>query len=432
MPSLIEPANLQTLLDVEVALARAEADVGVIPASCVPDIQAAARAELYDPIALAQDADRAGNIVIPLVRQLTTLVAARDPMSARYVHYGATSQDILDTAAVIQVRAVGETLDRTLTRAMTNAAALARQYATTPMPGRTWLQHASPITFGLKAAGWLDMMGRCRARLRDTVARALVVQLGGASGTLAALGDAGLRVAEAFARELTMTVPPMPWHTHRDRLADVAAALGIMCGAFGKIGRDLTLLAQTDVLEVFDQPVPGLGTSSSMPQKQNPVRAVAAVAAAVRAPGLVSTMLAAMLQEHERAAGGWQAEWSTLPELAEIAVESSEAIASALETLCIDVKKMHDDLEVRGGSAMAEALAVALAARVGRTEAMTLVERLCRTAVREGRSLRDVAAADPDVSRWLSWNDLDRVVAPGNFLGSAGSFVERVLREWNM
>ena len=270
------PDFLQALLDVEVALAVAEVEAGVIPASCLPDIRAVARAELYDGAALAGEAARDGNVVIPLVRKLTEAVGARNAESARYVHRGATSQDIMDTALVLQLRAAGKTIEDSLTRAMTAAAALAREHALTPMPGRTWLQHASPTTFGLKAAGWLDMLGRCRVRLHDAVDRAQVVQLGGASGTLASLGDAGPAVAEAMARELALRVPSMPWHTQRDRIAEVSAAFGIACGALGKVGRDLTLLGQSEVAETLAD---GGGGSSSMPHKQNPVRAVTAVAA---------------------------------------------------------------------------------------------------------------------------------------------------------
>src|SRR4029453_18148972 len=325
MPSTWDQGYLQALLDIEVALAVAEAEAGVIPASCVPDIRAAARAELFDAGALAADAARDGNVVIPLGRKLPELVAAGNPASAAYVHRGATSQDIMDTALVVLLRSRSAALRDLLARAMTSAASLARAHAATPMPGRTWLQHASPTTFGLKAAGWLDMLGRCRARLEHAVNGALVVQLGGASGTVAALGSAGPAVAEALARELALAVPAMPWHAQRDRVADVSAALGITCGALGKIGRDLTLLAQSEVAEAFEHPSGG-GGSSSMPHKQNPVRAVTAVAAAVRAPGLVATMLAAMTQEHERAAGGWQAEWQTMADLVSVTDTSAVAI----------------------------------------------------------------------------------------------------------
>ena len=420
---------LQALLDVEVALAVAQAEVGVIPASCVTDIRAAARAEAFDAAALIAEAEGAGNVVIPLVRKLTELVAARNPESAGYVHRGATSQDIMDTAVVLRLRAACARLVTNLTSAMRASAALAREHVATPMPGRTWLQHASPTTFGLKAAGWLDMLGRSRERLTDSVDRALVVQLGGAAGTLASLGNDGPAVTDSFARLLGLRVPTMPWHSHRDRIVDVAAALGIACGALGKIGRDLTLLAQSEVAEAFEKPS-SRGGSSSMPHKQNPVRAVAAVTAAIRAPGLVATMIAAMPQEHERAAGGWQAEWETLADLIRVTVESADAIAKTLGDLQLDPVVMREHLNLHGGVAMAEGLAAALMEHLSRTDAMAHVERLSRAAVRDRRPLRELASADPDVSRWLSPVAIDRALAPENFLGLAPLFVERVLKQW--
>ncbi len=429
MASLCDHDYLQALLDVEVALAIAEAEAGVIPASCLPDIQAAAKAGNFDGAALIAAAATDGNIVISLVKRLTEVVAASNPESARYVHRGATSQDIMDSALVLQLRTAGAALHEILTHVMTTSGGHAREHALTPMPGRTWLQHASPTTFGLKAAGWLDMIGRSRARLDASVQRALVVQLGGASGTLASLGSDGPAVTAAFARQLKLNVPEMPWHTHRDRIADVSAALGIVCGTLGKIGRDLTLLAQSEVAEAADG---GGGGSSSMPHKQNPVRAVTAITAALRAPGLVATMLSAMPQEHERAAGGWQAEWLTLAELIAITRQSAEAIAGALGDLRVDASAMRENLAIHGGVAMAEALSSALAAQVSRTDAMGLVENLVRTATRDQRSLREVATGDPEVSRWLSATDVERVLNPENFLGSAGVFVERVLQHWEM
>ena len=421
---------LQALLDVEVALAIAAAEAGVIPASCVPDIQAAARAEDFDPAALSAEAAGAGNVVIPLVRKLTDAVAARNPESARYVHRGATSQDIIDTAVVLRLRAASTQLTADLTRAMHTSAALAREHAATPMPGRTWLQHASPITFGLKAAGWLDLLGRSRERITESVDRALVVQLGGAAGTLASLGSAGPAVTTAFARQLGLKVPAMPWHSQRDRIVEAAAAMGIACGALGKIGRDLTLLAQSEVAEAFEKPS-GRGGSSSMPHKQNPVRAVTAVSAAIRAPGLVATMIAAMPQEHERAAGGWQAEWETFSDLIRVTLESAAAIANTLADVQLDPAAMREHLGLHGGVAMAEGLAAALMEHLGRTDAMAHVERLSRIAVRDRRPLRELASVDPDVSRWLSAEAIDRALAPENFLGSAPLFVERVLKQWD-
>lgn len=429
MAPIWDREHLQALLDVEVALAVAEAEVGVIPASCVADIRAAARAEAFDAATLTAEAAAAGNVVIPLVRRLTSAVAARNPESARYVHRGATSQDIMDTAVVLRLRAAGALLAADLTRAMQASAALAREHAATPMPGRTWLQHASPTTFGLKAAGWLDMLGRSRERIADSVDRALVVQLGGAAGTLASLGEDGSAVTDSLARQLGLRVPAMPWHSHRDRIVEVAAALGIACGALGKVGRDLTLLAQSEVAEAFEKPS-SRGGSSSMPHKQNPVRAVTAVTAAIRAPGLVATMVAAMPQEHERAAGGWQAEWETLADLIRITQESADAIANALGDLQLDPAAMREHLDLHGGVAMAEGLAAALMEHLSRTDAMAHAERLSRVAVRDRRPLRELASSDPEVSRQLSPAAIDRALAPENFLGSAPLFVARVLKQW--
>lgn len=427
----VSPDIVQVLLDVEVALAAALADTGVIPAASVDQIRAVAQAERFAMDEIRADAERAGNIVIPVVRRLTSLVAEVSAEAAAHVHYGVTSQDILDTATVLQLRATASTLHAELGRAMTAAAALARAHALTAMPGRTWLQQASPITFGLKAAGWLDLIGRCRLRAAEASARAMVVQLGGASGTLASLGDAGPRVVEALARRLSLAVPDMPWHTQRDRLADVACAFGLVCGALGKVGRDLTLLAQTEVGELVETPELGRGGSSSMPHKQNPVRAVRLVAAATQAPGLVATMLSAMPQEHERAAGGWQAEWDTLPALAELTLASARTAADALSHVTVDAARMQANLAAQGGLGVSESLVSALAAAVGRREAMTTVERLSRAAASERRSLLEVAVADQELSRHLTRDAIARALTPEHARGSAVLFIERVLARWN-
>ena len=410
-----DAAQIQSLLDVEAALAGA-----------------AARPADFDMAALGRGAEAAGNLVIPLVRRLTELVAAKHPESAGDVHRGATSQDILDTALVLQLRTAAAIVHETLSRGVDGAARLAREHATTPMPGRTWLQQSSPVTLGLKAAGWLDMIGRCRERLGRAADSAMVVQLGGASGTLAALGEAGPRVAEAFARRLSLSVPEMPWHAARDRLAEVACAMGVTCGALGKIGRDLTLLAQTEVGEVIETPSADRGGSSSMPHKQNPVRAVRAIAAATRAPGLVATLLAAMPQEHERGAGGWQAEWDTWPPLVETTIDAADAIADALQNVTVDVARMRANLDRDGGVAMAEALSTALLNRVGRVEAMALVTRVSSVSRRERRALAEVAADDPEITRHLTREEITHALAPEHFLGAAPLLTERVLRRWSV
>jgi 3-carboxy-cis,cis-muconate cycloisomerase len=432
MSFFTEAAQLQAILEVEVALAAAQADVGVIPTRAAADIKMAANSALFDLTSLRAEAERAGNIVIPLIRRLTDGVAAVHPESARYVHRGATSQDILDTALVLQVRAASAPLRAAIQRAMIATAGLVRAYALTPMPGRTWLQHASPTTFGLKAAGWLDLLGRCLERIDGALTRVLVVQLGGASGTLAALGDAGPSVMEAMGRQLTLGIPDMPWHAQRDRLVDLASSLGTMCGALGKIGRDLVLLGQSEVGEAWETPERGRGGSSSMPHKQNPVRAVAAVTASLRAPGMVATMLAAMPQEHERAAGGWQAEWSTLPDLVDLTLHAAEATASALENLSVDPARMRSNLDLRGGVAMAEALSNALSDHLPRGEALSHVERLASAAMKEGRALAELALTDPILLQHLSRAEIERLLTPEQFLGSARVFIERVLQRWKM
>lgn len=427
--ALSDHARLQAMLDVEAALAEAEADLGVIPAAVVAPIRAAASVTLYDRAAIAADAARAGNVAIPLVNHLTAHVAATDPGAARYVHWGATSQDILDTGLVLQLgRAVPLVLGD-LGRAADAAATQARLHAKTVMAGRTWLQHATPTTFGLKAAGWCEALDRSRLRVDTALEAARVLQFGGASGTLAALGDRGLAVGAALGARLGLPVPSTPWQAHRDRLADLAAALGIAIGTLGKIGRDLGLLGQTEVGEVYARPEDGVGGSSTMPQKRNPVAASVAIAAAVRAPGLVSTLLAAMPQEHERGLGLWQAEWETLPELVRLAGGAANAIANALESLVVDADRMRANLDLSGGVIMAESVAMALAEHLGRREAHALVEAGSHRAAADGRLLADVLADDPAVSRHLSREEIARRLVPDHYLGAAESFVARVLAE---
>lgn len=422
--------RVQTMLDVEVALADALAEVGVIPVLSLPPIRAAARVEFYDVPALEAAAASAGNLLIPLVQALRRLVADADVSAAGHVHWGATSQDVIDTALVLYLRDAVAAVLASLDRAADGAADLARRHADTPMAGRTWLQQATPTTFGAKAAGWLDGLGGARARLATSLDDALVVQLGGATGTLSSLGPAGPAVAAALATRLGLRVPDMPWHTERGRLVAVACALGMACGTLGKIGRDLALLAQTEVGEVTEPAAAGRGTSSSMPHKRNPVAAAVAVAAAIQAPGLVATMLAAMPQEHERALGGWQAEWDTLPALVDLAARSSAAMADVLPQLVVHEARMRANLDAAGGVARAEGLVTALALRVGRGDALALVERACAAAGAQGRSLTEVAAAEPRIRDLLDPAAIERALAPGGFVGSNRMFVDRVLARW--
>ena len=419
-------ARLQAMLHVEAALAEAEASLGVIPRSAAEAIRRAARAELYDAVVIESEARQAGNLAIPLVRHLTARVASADAVSARYVHWGATSQDIIDTALVLQLRESVPVIIGDLARAADAAAGHARRHATTPMAGRTWLQQATPITFGLKAAGWLDALDRVTPALRSALDAALVLQLGGASGTLAALGDQGPAVASAMGAELALAVAPIPWHAHRDRLAALACALGVATGTVGKIARDLALLAQTEVAEAHE-PAGETGGSSSMPHKTNPVRAAIAIAAAVRAPGLVATMLSAMPQEHERGLGGWQAEWDTLPELVTIAGDAARAVAGALDTLVVDPVRMRTNLDITGGLVLAEAVAMRLAAAMGKPDAHAHIERAARRAMNEHRRFADVLAEDPALMAILDRSSIEQALSADDYLGSAATFVANVL-----
>ncbi len=418
--------HLQTMLDVEAALAEVQASLGMIPLKAAAAIRSAARSELYDAASIAAGAQRDGNAAIPLIHQLTMRVASFDAEAARYVHWGATSQDIIDTALVLQLRGRVPAILEDLERAAEAAATHARQHATTPMAGRTWLQQAAPITFGLKAAGWLDALDRVRSSVRTASDAAMVLQFGGASGTLAALGQHGPAVAAGLAARLRLTVPAVSWHAHRDRLASLACALGVATGTNGKIARDLGLLAQTEVGEAHEAPGQA-GGSSSMPHKQNPVRAARAVAAAVRAPGLVATMLSAMPQEHERGLGGWQAEWDTLPELVSVAGEAARAVADTLDGLVVDLSRMRTNLESTGGLVLAEAVVMQLAPTLGRREAHAHVERAARRAADEHRAFAEVLAEDPAVAAILDRPRIENSLRPENYLGSAAAFVADVL-----
>jgi 3-carboxy-cis,cis-muconate cycloisomerase len=422
-----DTAAVQRMLDFEAALARAEAAQGVIPQAAVAAIEAACDAAQIDAEALAQAAASAGNLAIPLVKQLTAAVSSRDAEAGKYVHWGATSQDAIDTGLMLQLRDALELFDAELDAIVDALAALASAHRDTPMIGRTWMQHALPVSFGLKAAGWLDAMLRHRQRIRALRQDALALQFGGAAGTLASLGAKGLDVAQALARDLKLPLPDMPWHTQRDRVAEVATALGLLTGSLGKMARDISLLMQTDVAEAAEPAAPGRGGSSTMPHKRNPVACAAALTAAVRVPGLVATMLSGMVQEHERALGGWQAEWDALPE---IAVASFGALRQMRETaagLSVDAPRMRANLDITHGLIMGEAVMLALGGRIGRLNAHHLVEAASRRAAVDGRHLREVLGEDEQVTRHLSQQELDKLFEPVNYLGVTGAFVDRVL-----
>jgi 3-carboxy-cis,cis-muconate cycloisomerase len=294
------------------------------------------------------------------------------------------------------------------------------------MIGRTWMQHALPISFGLKAAGWLDAMLRHRERIAALKSR-LALQFGGAAGTLASLGGKGLQVAQSLAQDLDLPLPDAPWHTQRDRIAEVATALGMLTGSLGKMARDISLLMQTDVAEAAEPTAPGKGGSSTMPHKRNPVACAATLTAAVKLPGLVATVLAGMVQEHERALGGWQAEWDALPEIAVASFGALRQMREVAAGLSVDAARMRANLDITHGLIMGEAVMLALGGKIGRMNAHHLIEAASRKAAASGRHLREVLGEDQEVTRHLSSQELDALFEPVNYLGVSGAFVDRVL-----
>jgi 3-carboxy-cis,cis-muconate cycloisomerase len=418
---------LQGMLDFEAALAKAEARAGVIPSTAATAIAANCKAESFDLAVIAQGAKLAGNLAIPLVKALTAAVTASDKDSARYVHWGATSQDTIDTGLILQLRDALKLIAKDVDRLATGLAKLATKHRSTIVVGRTWMQQALPTTFGAKVAGWLDAVARSRERLHETQRRALVLQFGGAVGTRAALGEHGLTIAKHLAEELKLNLPEVPWHSHRDRLAEVATTLGLSVGTVGKIARDISLHAQSEIGEVSEPAAEGRGGSSTMPHKRNPVVCAVVLSAAQRLPGLVSTMLAAMPQEHERGLGGWHAEWETLPEIVRLTAGAFQQMAETAPRLEVDAEHMLHNLEATRGLIYAEAVTMALAKEIGKAEAHKLVEAASGRTIRQRRHFREVLAADSEISKHISKGALVELFEPQNYLGEAETFVDRIV-----
>ncbi|MFK3984689.1 3-carboxy-cis,cis-muconate cycloisomerase [Micromonospora sp. NPDC050397] len=422
---LTDRAVLQALLDVERALVEAAADEGVLPRAAAEAIGRECHAERFDPAALGRAAEAAGNPVVPLVHALTAAV----PESARpWVHFGATSQDVLDTALLlVAVRAVVP-LRRDLEGALTAAARLAEQHRDTVMVARTLGQQASPTTFGLKAANWLIALLDTGVRLTEARHR-LPVQLGGAAGTLAALGPAGPAVADRLAGRLGLARTPLPWHTRRQPLLDLGSALGALIATTGKIALDVGLLAQSEVAEVAEGGGPDRGGSSAMPHKRNPVGSILVTAASRRGPHLVATLFSAAVQEHERAAGGWHAEWEPLLDLLRLAGGAAARTRVMLDGLLVRPDRMRANLTATGGLVLAEAVAARLAGALGRAAAHDAVARAVAESTQVGSRLtfRDALLSDPEIGARLGADELDRALDPHRWLGSAGVLVDRAV-----
>ena len=417
-------AHVQGMLTFEAALAHAEAQAGIIPLEVAQEIAAHCNVAFFDVAALYHEAVTAGTPAIPLVRMLTAQVGDD---AQRFVHWGATSQDALDTALMLLMRDGLELLIANTQELCTACASLAEQHRHTLMIGRTLLQQALPITFGLKAARWLVLAMRQVSALQECKRKNLAVQLGGAAGTLASLGDNGLQVLELLAKELDLSVPDLPWHTERDRVAMIASTLGVVAGAMAKIASDVALLAQTEVAEVTEGAAPGKGGSSAMPQKRNPVDATAALASARLAVGVVPVVLAAMTQEHERAVGGWQAEWAAIPQLFCTTASAVEHVRLAVTGLQVDAARMGTNLHMTKGLVMAESLTMALAPHLGRPQAYRIVQDACKRVVASDESLQQIALHDAHMTAVLSSSQIEHALDPSQYLGSTDIFIDRAL-----
>ncbi|GDY31536.1 3-carboxy-cis,cis-muconate cycloisomerase [Gandjariella thermophila] len=418
--ALDDRALLAALLRFEAALARAQARVGVLPADAAEAIVAACVPDHYDADDLGRRAAGTGAPVAPLTRD----IGARVPEDARrWVHFGATTQDVMDTALMLLAHRATGLVGRRLAAAADACAELARRHRDTPMVARTVGQHALPTTFGLKAAGWLAALDVARARLAAARAR-LAVQFGGAAGTLAALGEQGTAVLAALAEELGLAAPSLPWHTDRTRVHELAGALGSTVAALGKIATDVVLGSQQEVGELAE---PTGGGSSAMPHKRNPIASVRVIAAARRTPGLVATLLAAGLPENERATGSWHAEWEPLRDLLHLTGGAAGRTAEVLAGLRVHPDRMRANLDLTGGAILAERVTGRLADTLGRAAAHDLVAELARTAAERGVPLREVLLADDRVN--LAKADVDAALDPTTYLGSTGAFVDRALDE---
>ncbi|HTW85779.1 MAG TPA: 3-carboxy-cis,cis-muconate cycloisomerase [Candidatus Sulfotelmatobacter sp.] len=413
------------MLAFEVALARAEGAAGVIPGAAADAIAAAADPERIDLTALAASAQNVGYPVVPLTKQLAALTGTD---AGGYVHWGATTQDVLDTATVLQLRDAVTLLEADLSAVVAALTARAQTHRDDLMVGRTHLQHALPVTFGYVCATWLAPLLSGRERLRAAAERARVVQFGGAVGTLASLGTRGRDVTLALARELDLAAPDAPWHVDRSRIVDLAAAIALVCGSLATIATDVMLLMQTEVAEVFEPQAPGRGGSSAMPHKRNPIACEYVLAAARGVDALLPTLLAAMPGDHQRSTGPWQSEEIALPELVVLASAAFAQARALTEGMTVDTARMRRNLDLTGGLIVSEAVAMALAEKIGAGPAHTAVEAAAARALDEQVAFLDALAADATIAAVLDRASLERLLDPAGYLGEAGAVVDRVTR----
>jgi 3-carboxy-cis,cis-muconate cycloisomerase len=419
-----EEGFVQKMLDVEAALARVEARLDLIPAASADAITAAAKLER---VSLAEIGKSARTVGYPVVGLVKALGRAAGGDASRHVHWGATTQDIMDSAVVLQMRDGLALIETSLRRVIAGLAEQARRHRGTVMAGRTHLQHALPITFGYKTAVWLAPLVDHLARLAELRPRVLTLQFGGAVGTLASLGARGRAVAEGLAAELGLGAPAAPWHVDRARIVEAASFLGLVCGSLAKLATDVMLLMQSELGEAFEPHQSGRGGSSTMPQKRNPIACEYVIAAARGVHALVPLLLNAMAQDHERATGPWQSEWLALPQIFVLSAGALDHGTVLAEGLTVDAPKMRRNLDLHEGLIMAEAVMMALAEAIGRDTAHHVVQEACDRAIERKRPLAEMLAEDSAVKPHLDRAALDRLTDPASYLGECDAVVDRVL-----
>ncbi len=416
--------RIEYYLQFEVALARVQARLGIIPAKAAQEIERQCRVENIDFAKLKRQTERIGYPVLPVVQQIVEKCA--DGLG-EWCHWGATTQDITDTATIMQIREALGLVESDLRAISAALADLARRHRDTPMAGRSNLQQAVPITFGFKAATLLAAMQRHRARLDELKPRVLVGEFAGAAGTLSSLGSDGLKVQAALMQELGLGQPEIAWHTVRDRIAEVGCFLGLVTGTLGKLSMDVKLLMQTEVAEVFEPFHEGRGSSSTMPQKRNPISCLYIHSTAALVRQNAAALLEAAVADHERSTGPWEIEWIALPEIFLLAAGCLAQSRELVAGLQVDEKQMRANLDLTHGMIVSEAVMMGLGPKLGRQRAHDLVYDICRKAAATGRPLLDLLADDDEIARHATRPELSRLTDPANYLGLAGEMVDRVL-----
>ena len=417
--------RVQKYLDFEAALARAQAKLKIIPQAACDEILKHCDAKEYDMAKLKEATERIGYPVLPVVQQLVKL--CKNGLG-EWSHWGATTQDITDTATVLQIKESLALIEKEIEAICDALAALAKKYRDTPMAGRSNLQQAVPITFGYKMATMLAAFERHRQRLNELKPRVLVGEFGGAAGTLSSLGKDGLRCQDELMKELKLGQPEISWHTVRDRIAEVGCFLGLITGSCGKIAFDVKLLMQTEVEEVQEPFHQGRGSSSTMPQKRNPISSVYITAQTAMVKQLVAALLEAMIEDHERATGPWEIEWIALPEIFMLTAGALAQTRFLVEGLHVNEQRMRDNIFITKGLIMSEAVMMGLGDKLGRNYAHDLVYDICRDVVKTGRPLIDLLEENPEIRKHADRKTLEKMVDPANYLGVAGEMVDRVLK----